>query len=46
MLVMGDKEMENGEVSVRRRGEGDIGAMKVEAFVDLIAEDAATKAIW
>ena len=46
MLVMGDKEMENGEVSVRRRGEGDIGAMKVEAFVDLIAEDVATKAIW
>lgn len=46
MLVMGDKEVENGEVSVRRRGEGDIGAMKVEAFVDLIAEDVATKAIW
>ena len=27
MLVIGDKEVEDGTVAVRRRGEGDIGAM-------------------
>ena len=30
MLVIGDKEVEDGTVAVRRRGEGDIGAMKQE----------------
>lgn len=34
MLIIGEKEAENGTVSVRRQGEGDKGSMKVEAFVD------------
>lgn len=33
MLIIGEKEAESGEVSVRRQGEGDMGSMKVEAFV-------------
>ena len=33
MLVVGDKEAESGTVSVRRRGEGDLGAVKTEAFL-------------
>ena len=33
MLIIGDKEAENGTVSVRRRGEGDLGAVKTEAFL-------------
>ena len=33
MLISGDKEAESGTVSVRRRGEGDLGAVKTEAFL-------------
>ena len=32
MLIVGEKEAENGEVSVRRQGEGDKGTMKFEEF--------------
>lgn len=33
MLVIGDKEAESGAVSVRKRGEGDIGAMAADDFL-------------
>ena len=33
MLVLGDKDLENGTVGVRSREEGDLGAMTVEAFL-------------
>ncbi|GAB5552094.1 MAG: threonine--tRNA ligase [Saprospiraceae bacterium] len=33
MLIVGDKEVENGQVSVRIQGQGDIGSMNVEDFV-------------
>lgn len=33
MLIVGEKEVESGAVSVRRQGEGDIGSMSVEEFV-------------
>ena len=36
MLVLGDKEVEAGEVAVRERHEGDLGAMGVEAFADIL----------
>jgi len=42
-LVIGDKEMENGTVSVRRRGEGDIGVMEKEKFIALLKEEKDTK---
>ncbi len=45
MLVVGDKEVETGSVSVRRRGEGDIGSMGLEAFAALAEEDVASKII-
>lgn len=38
MLVIGDKEVENGEVAVRERHEGDLGSMKLEYFTKLIEE--------
>lgn len=38
MLVIGDKEVENGEVAVRERHEGDLGSMKLEYFIKLIEE--------
>jgi len=36
MLVVGDKEEASGEVGVRNRKEGDLGAMKLEDFVSKI----------
>ena len=36
MLVVGDREEENDEVSVRSRGEGELGAMKLAEFADLV----------
>ncbi len=39
MLIVGEKEAENGEVSVRRQGEGDKGSMKVADFAQLITDE-------
>lgn len=38
MLVIGDKEVENDEVAVRERHEGDLGSMKLEYFTKIIEE--------
>jgi threonyl-tRNA synthetase len=35
MLIVGDKELESGLVAVRKQGEGDQGAMKIEDFVKM-----------
>ncbi len=32
MLIVGEKESENGEISVRKQGEGDKGSMKIATF--------------
>ena len=45
-LVIGDKEMEEGTVSVRRRGEGDIGAMKNEEFFALVKKENDEKTVF
>ncbi|NCC10363.1 MAG: threonine--tRNA ligase [Bacteroidia bacterium] len=39
MLVVGEKEAENGEVSVRKQGEGDKGSMKFEEFANILNEE-------
>jgi len=39
MLVVGDKEIEAGEIGVRDRTEGDLGAMGVEAFVERVLSE-------
>ena len=36
LLVVGEKEAENGEVSVRKQGEGDKGSMKIATFAALL----------
>ena len=35
MLIVGEKEAEEGTVSVRKHGEGDIGTFTIEEFVSL-----------
>ncbi|MCR5483977.1 MAG: threonine--tRNA ligase [Clostridiales bacterium] len=46
MLLIGDKEIENGTLSVRRRGEGDIGAMTTDDYTSMILKENAEKVIW
>jgi len=36
MLIVGEKEVEDDMVSVRKQGEGDIGKMKIEEFANFI----------
>jgi threonyl-tRNA synthetase len=36
MLVIGEKEVAEGSLSVRRRGVGDEGSMSVDAFIEKI----------
>ncbi|KXG42898.1 threonine--tRNA ligase [Tepidibacillus decaturensis] len=38
MLVIGDKEMENGTLSVRKRGEGDLGAQAIDQVIAQLVE--------
>ena len=45
MLVIGDKDIENGAVSVRDRKEGDLGSMPIDDFVKQITEEVASKVI-
>ena len=39
LLIVGEKEQENNEVSVRKQGEGDKGSMKISNFAALLAEE-------
>ena len=39
MLIVGEKEMNEGTVSVRKKGEGDLGAMKMNDFANKIIEE-------
>ena len=39
ILVVGQREMENNEISVRRRGGEDLGSMSIEAFVEMTQKE-------
>jgi threonyl-tRNA synthetase len=39
MLIIGDAEAENKTVSVRKQGEGDIGSMTIEEFVNFFQKE-------
>ena len=45
MLVIGDKEVETGNVSIRCRKRGDIGAMSVEDFCAMVKKEIEEKTI-
>jgi threonyl-tRNA synthetase len=38
MLILGDKELEDGTVAVRERKQGDIGTMSLAEFAEMIAQ--------
>jgi len=41
LLIVGEKEAENGEVSVRKQGQGDQGTLKIADFAKNIAEEVS-----
>ena len=45
MLVVGDKEAEEGLVAVRARGQGDLGAVPFEEFLAKITAQRDSKAL-
>lgn len=45
MLIAGDKEVENEDISVRSRNRGDLGSMDVEKFIGDITYEISTKAL-
>lgn len=38
MLIVGEKEAENQEISVRQRGQGDLGSMSAEQFAQHVRQ--------
>ncbi|MCH5300688.1 MAG: threonine--tRNA ligase [Ruminococcus sp.] len=45
MILVGDKDIENNCISVRARKQGDLGAMKLEEFIEKAVEEIETKVI-
>ena len=43
LLVVGDKEISANAVSIRERGKGDIGAVKLEKFIEKITKEIQEK---
>ncbi len=43
MLIVGDKEVENGVVAVRSRKKGDIGTMSLDVFSKMILNEITTR---
>lgn len=39
MLIIGEKEMETDNVSVRQRDKGDLGSMPLKQFLDILHEE-------
>ena len=39
MLVIGEKEMNEGKLSIRRQGKGDMGQKTVEEFISMVVEE-------
>ena len=45
MLVIGDNEVNSGTLSVRKRGEGDIGGQSVESFIAALSEEISSRKV-
>jgi threonyl-tRNA synthetase len=39
MLVLGDQEMEQQKIRIRRHGKGDLGDAQVEQFINTVTEE-------
>jgi len=45
MLILGDKEQASGIVAVRKRGQGELGSMELDAFIERVADEIQRKAL-
>ena len=45
MLILGEKEENEGSVSVRKHGEGDIGSFSIEGFISFVKEEISKTTI-
>lgn len=43
MLVIGEKEVENGNLTIRSRDEGELGSMDVQEFIDKVLKETADR---
>lgn len=43
MIIIGEKESQTGQISVRKRKEGDIGQHKIDSFIETIKHDIDQK---
>ncbi|MDR1763544.1 MAG: threonine--tRNA ligase [Dysgonamonadaceae bacterium] len=43
LLIVGEKEIEKNEISVRKQGEGDAGSMKITTFAELLKKEVETQ---
>lgn len=43
MLVIGEKEMNEGKVAVRRQGKGDVGVKTIQEFIEMVNEEVKNK---
>ena len=41
LLIVGEKEAQNGEISVRKQGDGDQGSMKIATFAENLAQEVS-----
>jgi len=44
MIVIGDKEVNEGNISVRSRKDGDLGTFAIDDFISKVKEEIDTKA--
>jgi threonyl-tRNA synthetase len=42
MVIVGDQEMAEGTISVRRHGGGDLGSLTVDAFAGLVSSEISS----
>lgn len=45
MVLVGDKDIENNQISIRHRKDGDLGAMDVAGFLDIVVPENEDKVI-
>ncbi len=43
MLVLGEKEMTEGKLSIRRQGKGDLGQLEVDAFINNVVDEIVNR---
>ncbi|MGI5883087.1 MAG: threonine--tRNA ligase [Dethiobacteria bacterium] len=43
MLIAGDRELENGTVSLRHRGKGDLGPIQLDSFIEKVRDEINNK---